>query len=270
MVRKAIYQTFQNKSKYALDSLPTQLALFTLKKLSKYQTKCVRVRRSSDNTAIDIGFDSSGVVDKALVQAFANSSQVFVEKWYSSNNFEISQTNPSNQPELIYSTPTPFINFVNNSSLLGGVPNGFTNSDDFSLVFRHTEIVRQPSCLFSFTSTNTSRILAHAAWSDGVNYFDLGDPIVGSPNGRISNLSPTPVGTSQIIEFTNRLSGSQAILVNGAISASSGGFNGSIPTKFNIGYENFLLTGITARISSILLFSKQLNTDQRNTVNSII
>jgi hypothetical protein len=59
---------------------------FSLYKMKTGQTNCIRVRRSSDNTELDIGFEASGWVDRAAILAFVGSGDGFIVTWYDPNN----------------------------------------------------------------------------------------------------------------------------------------------------------------------------------------
>lgn len=68
-----------------------------------YSGQCFRVRRSSDNTEQDIGFDASGYADTAALLSFIGGGNGFVRTWYdqsgTANN--IAQTTNANQPVVV-------------------------------------------------------------------------------------------------------------------------------------------------------------------------
>jgi hypothetical protein len=49
---------------------------------SSYAGACMRVRRSSDNTESDIGFDGAGLLDTAALATFVGANSGYVSKWY--------------------------------------------------------------------------------------------------------------------------------------------------------------------------------------------
>ena len=56
---------------------------FSLRRLrSSYSGYCIEVRRSSDNTTLNIGFDSSGYLDIVTLLSFVGSGSGFVKTWY--------------------------------------------------------------------------------------------------------------------------------------------------------------------------------------------
>ena len=76
------------------------LAAYSFRKLSSaYAGSAVRVRRTSDNTEQDIGFDASGNLDTSTLTTFLGGSDGFITKWYdqSGNSRDGSQTLASRQ-----------------------------------------------------------------------------------------------------------------------------------------------------------------------------
>tara|TARA_R100000479_G_scaffold94638_1_gene46813 strand:- start:115 stop:1014 length:900 start_codon:yes stop_codon:yes gene_type:complete len=76
------------------------LGAYSLRKLSSgYAGSAVRVRRTSDNTEQDIGFDASSNLDTSTLTTFLGGSDGFITKWYdqSGNSRDGSQTNASKQ-----------------------------------------------------------------------------------------------------------------------------------------------------------------------------
>ena len=83
MIRKGIlassYQTSSINSQYILDVYGNAASAFSLRKLSQYYTgSAIRVRRSSDNSELDIGFDATGSLDQASLSSFVGSGNLFL------------------------------------------------------------------------------------------------------------------------------------------------------------------------------------------------
>ena len=92
------YTSFQG----LFDLYPNATLGFSLRKLSvNYNGNCIRVRRSSDNATLDVGFVNN-VLDTASLLAFAGASSCFVTIWYNqaTNNNAI-QTTVVNQPRIV-------------------------------------------------------------------------------------------------------------------------------------------------------------------------
>jgi hypothetical protein len=83
MIRKGIlassYQTSSINSQYILDVYGNAASAFSLRKLSQYYTgSAIRVRRSSDNSELNIGFDATGSLDQASLSSFVGSGNLFL------------------------------------------------------------------------------------------------------------------------------------------------------------------------------------------------
>jgi prepilin-type N-terminal cleavage/methylation domain-containing protein len=80
------------------------VAAYSLRRLDiDYQGPAVRVRRSSDNAELDIGFTSAGDLDTAALLTFAGSGNGFVRTWYDQSGFghDAVQATPANQPRIV-------------------------------------------------------------------------------------------------------------------------------------------------------------------------
>ena len=83
-----------------------------------YSGSCLRVRRASDNTEQDIGFDGSGNVDSNAISTFCSGTDGFLAKWYdqSGNANDVNQTTTAYQPK-IYDSVTGVITENGNVAL---------------------------------------------------------------------------------------------------------------------------------------------------------
>ncbi|HEX7687335.1 MAG TPA: arabinofuranosidase catalytic domain-containing protein [Burkholderiaceae bacterium] len=89
-----------------LDALSVQpaMAFSTRLLLIDYGGACMRVRRSSDNSEMDIGF-ARGTVDTAALLAFVGSGNGYITNWYNQTGSGIDavQANASAQPLIVES-----------------------------------------------------------------------------------------------------------------------------------------------------------------------
>lgn len=100
-----------------LDVVGSATAAFSLRKLrAAYAGSAIRVRRSSDNTEADIGFDSSGNLDTAALLVHTGSNDGFVVTWYdqSGNGLDATQATTTVQPRIV--------NAGTVETMLGGKP----------------------------------------------------------------------------------------------------------------------------------------------------
>ncbi len=105
---------------------------------SSYTGAAIQVRRSSDNTTMDIGF-SGGNLDTASLKTFTGSNSSYVSIWYdqSGNGKDASQSNTSLQPCIVLSgiiyrqngVPTVYFNgstYLSTVAFTNVYPNAFT------------------------------------------------------------------------------------------------------------------------------------------------
>jgi hypothetical protein len=89
-----------------LDLYPSAAAAYSLRKLrNAYTGSAIRVRRSSDNTEQDIGFDSNNNLNQSALTTFVGANNGFVVTWYdqSGNSKNATQTTAANQPQIVSS-----------------------------------------------------------------------------------------------------------------------------------------------------------------------
>jgi hypothetical protein len=97
-----------------LDSLSASAAAaYSTRKLKgTYAGSAIKVRRSSDNTTQDIGFDGSGNLDTAALATFVGANSGFIDTWYdqSGNGLDLSQATTANQPRIRNAGTTDTLN----------------------------------------------------------------------------------------------------------------------------------------------------------------
>ena len=132
-----------------LDTYSGAAAAYSLRKLSgTYSGSVIRVRRSSDNTEQNIGFNGDGTLNTLALLAFTGNSNGFVTKWYdqSGNGRDAFQTSSANQPQIVSSGSVllengkPTVSFTTSHTLA-------TNSLNLSFY----------DCTISYVSKNISR-----------------------------------------------------------------------------------------------------------------
>jgi hypothetical protein len=87
-----------------LDEYSGSSAAYSLRKLKVgYYGFAIRVRRSSDNTEQNIGFDSNGGLDTASLLAFVGAGNGFVTTWYDQTSYgrHAYQTTANSQPQIV-------------------------------------------------------------------------------------------------------------------------------------------------------------------------
>ena len=86
-----------------LDTYSGASAAYSLRKLrTAYSGYAIRVRRSSDNTTLDVGFKADGTLDTASMLSFVGAGNGFVSIWYDqSSTYNALQVTSANQPQIV-------------------------------------------------------------------------------------------------------------------------------------------------------------------------
>lgn len=87
-----------------LDTYTGAAAAYSLRKLrTAYTGYCIEVRRSSDDTTLNIGFTAAGVLDESALTTFCGAGDGFVRTWYdqSTNGRNATQATASSQPQIV-------------------------------------------------------------------------------------------------------------------------------------------------------------------------
>lgn len=108
---KNIIKNNKPSSYNTLDVVTGAVMAFSLYKLYSAATKCVRVRRSSDNAEADIGFNGN-YIDIVALNTHLGASDGFVTKWYNqyAGGNDAVQTTSLNQPAISKTTGELFFN----------------------------------------------------------------------------------------------------------------------------------------------------------------
>lgn len=178
-----------------LDLYPGAIGAWSLRKLrTAYGGNAIRVRRASDNTEQNIGFDALGDLDTTALTAFCTGTNGFVTTWYdqSGNNKNGLQISAISQPK-IYDSVTgvltqngkPTVSFDGTNDFLScGLINGGTKPNNFSAmnVSRLSNIVSARNILGSINAAGN----AAATYS---SFFGRPNSKMGVSAGDSSNFS---------------------------------------------------------------------------------
>jgi hypothetical protein len=250
-----------------LDLYSGAAAAYSLRKLRfTYQGSAVRVRRSSDNTEQDIGFDSNGNLDTAALLAFCGAGNGFVTTWYdqSGNGYDATQTTAARQPQIVSSGSVildngkPSLQFDGSNDIL--IYNGLvyaTNTLFSNAVFSLNSPINF-AVIASQNSGGTGRsnILAidDSSPKKSLYFFNNGTSYVNKSSGTIANLTQTLMTNYSFNDnYFNALNGSSG---NNDISSQS--FTPLSTNGFAIGGQPNNLNLLTGKIQEINIW----NSDQ--------
>jgi hypothetical protein len=203
-----------------LDTYSGASAAYSVRRLSSaYTGNLIRVRRSSDNTEQDIGYDSNNVLDTTTLLSFVGAGNGFVTTWYdqSGNANNGVQTTAANQPQIVTSG---VVNKINSKPSLS-----FDGSND---LFQFTEINVGASNYVSFVGkrnanfvrlislgSNTGKQYAFYLWSDNFYYFQ------GKTTGYQTSSPTGDTTTSQLLLTGLNNSGTMSMFKNSNTISSS-------------------------------------------------
>lgn len=97
------YMETMNRGRFLDMYVTGATAAFSMYRIkSNYTGNCLRIRRSSDDTELDVPF-SGNYIDTATITGFVGSNSAYVTKWYdqSGNGNDAYQTTNANQPRIV-------------------------------------------------------------------------------------------------------------------------------------------------------------------------
>jgi len=203
-----------------LDTYTGATAAYSVRRLSStYTGNLIRVRRSSDNTEQNIGYDANNVLDTAALLSFVGAGNGFVTTWYdqSGNANNAAQSTALNQPQIVSSGALLTVN--SKPCLMIS-----TNSMGFSL----TSTINVAASNFNTLvgkkdgAGTMLRVLTSAA-ADGyklMNTYDNKYYLYAKAGEYIvSNVADTT--TSQILLTGMNIAGTMSIYKNGSVVATT-------------------------------------------------
>ena len=189
-----------------LDTILTSgIMILSLRKLSdSYSGNCIKVRRSSDNTTLDVGF-TGGLgtwVDDSAINTFIGGGTGYVDTWYdqSGNGYNVAQTTLTYQPVLVADV----------FSLTGGT--------SFSIQFDGTDDnlhVDGVSNVFG-ASANLTMLLSYRLVGSGFDTMFSTGSTAASPASSIRYLRYSTAGRLYINGYLNGLSGNSPTIAEQA------------------------------------------------------
>lgn len=241
-----------------------QVAFGTRKLRSAYAGSALRVRRSSDNAELDIGFTASGDLNTTALLAHCGAGQGYVVTWYdqSGNGNDVTQATALAQPQIVIGGS---VHAINGKSAV--------NFDGLSWALLRTGATLNMGVINSVNSPGSfgavRTIARHLNGTSGVVWYLRIDAaatmlfvkdVTGISSGVVSAVPMVHTGvrtdgTNSVIYINGTSSGTASIMSTGA---TVGNFAiGQHPA----GGQNYL-----GNISEVVIFSADLTTTQRQTL----
>jgi hypothetical protein len=268
-----------------LDVFPTAAAAYSLRKLrAAYTGSAIRVRRSSDNTEQDIGFNGSNGLDTTALLAFVGAGNGFVATWYdqSGNARNATQSTGGNQPQIVSSgivitdNGKPSCLFNGSSQFMTTSNYNFAATDKiYSAIVANSETNNATRLTFALSDNSTYRSFA-TSYFQGTGRF-AAQFSTNNTSVQTNVYNTYNVNQQYIIEtlfYTNEANNADRIniYVNNSIStfnSNTNSFQGNIIANnkpLSIGADgagNFRMQG---KIQEIVLYSAD-QTANRSLIN---
>lgn len=259
-----------------LDKAQNSAVAFSLRKLrTEYSGDCVKVRRDSDNTTQNVGFDIDGIIDLSALITFVGSGNGYIDTWYdqSGNGINATQTVTASQPMIVNSgsavllNSKPSISFdgVNDWLLVAGLSNTGDKVTMFEYCQKNTSDGNASSRFFSTYITGASPYDFGSESSFVIYYNNASSLISNMRNSDAVSISHTKGdgvlifacydGNYKYISFNGGVRNKDAHVGDfGYQNARIGNYNG-------VGANNYL----GGYVSELIVFNSDL-TDKRSLI----
>lgn len=240
-----------------LDTYSGAAAAYSLRKLrSAYTGNCIRVRRSSDNTELNIGFVND-VLDTASLLTFCGAGNGFVVTWYdqsgSANN--ATQTTAVSQPQIVLSGA--MIN-VNSKPSIKFNSKFMTNSITGALPANLSVFTVRNMASYS----NTFRTLFNYK-TYGLTYNSTGGAIYGTAhifsNTNFMKFSDYPTTNGQAIDFMYNTLNLERNNFAASITTINGGYGTGAST---IGAFSTTVQQFDGELQELIIYEVDQNTNK--------
>jgi hypothetical protein len=240
-----------------------QVAFSTRKLRTAYAGSALRVRRSSDNAELDIGFLANGDLNTTALLAHTGAGNGFVVTWYdqSGNGNDVTQATALAQPQIVAGGS---IHAINGKAA--------ANWDGLSWSLNRTAMAINMSsfnAVASPSSFGAVLTIARQLATTGVVWYhriDAAGTILFVKD--VVGISSTALSTGAQVHTSLRTNGTNsAVYINGTINATAAVMSTTATTgNFALGAhpaggQNFL-----GNIGEVIAFSADLSTGQRQTL----
>lgn len=245
---------------------------------STYTGALIRVRRSSDNTEQDIGYDSNNVLDESALTTFVGANNGFVTTWYdqSGNAKNVIQSTAANQPKIVSSGT---VNKINSKPSLN-----FDGSNDALAVtdnsILHASALKSCFYVSYLNSTGNNNPIASKSYNSDGGYFFGGYASFDFMQLYLDNTFYGPFfdnlgnRNTQLL-FTNiNTTGSNGIKIyknstTSQLYTASTDLTGTNSHYFTVGKDANNAIYLTGDIQEIVIYSSDKSSDRTNIESNI-
>lgn len=246
---------------------------YSLRKVnSSYSGFSIRVRRSSDNTEQNIGFDGSGNLDQTALSTFVGGGNGFVTTWYDQSGFDLhaTQATTTSQPmivnagNIITRNNRPAVNFTN-QILTSGLITASTSSSYVGVVG-----INGSSSGFFFGSGGSN---GFGLGVGTTNQGTAGTNLIGVKEGvaYLTTGSSLLAGSSNLMTLNILPSGQSTTIYRNGVLLSIAGETASVnaPTLLSsLGGKGGIQALSNGFIQEFFSFSTPLSNTDRQTIES--
>jgi hypothetical protein len=228
----------------------------------------MRVRRSSDNTEADIGFDGNGELDETALAAHVGANSGYVKTWYdqSGNARDITQTTNGLQPRIVNAGTIEKINgkcavkfLLGSTTYLDGATNGllpaaFPGASAGATIGFAPTAAQTQFILYSVNATSDS-------WHkfSTVNGYDL-NFVTTRHDWQVSALPTTGVHVFHLSKSTTLFKW----YLDGIVTAAEGDTQAIATTKIRLGAGQSALGNFDGHITEFVIHNASLSPTDRD------
>jgi hypothetical protein len=218
--------TFVSASSSMQTTQSFAVAYSVRKVISTYTGFAMRVRRSTDNALLNVGFTSSGDLDTTALSTFIGANNGFVETWYdqSVNGKNMTQTNTGLQPQIVFSGTykyigtRPTIDFRQNK--------GVFNSSAATIAAA-AGVIKAETTSYSehHAILDANNRMGGLLQNGDTNFHGNKYPALLWKNGTsiANNASLSPINQSMVVSYTTALTSAGNLCVGNYDGNSAGG-----------------------------------------------
>ena len=246
-----------------LNTYSGAIAAYSLRKLNmNYSGVAIRVRRSSDNTTLDVGFKSDGTLDTTALLTFVGANNGFVSIWYdqSGNGYNLIQNTAANQFRIVYGGGLDTLN-----GKVSVVSNYNYANHAFATVTLGTTYYQPITIMHIGSHTNSASKWLWATLSDSnpnrIECYQESNNLLSLYAGANMRLSYTPsINTQRLIYAKYDSTNSLLAINNGAGSIGNSGLGRMAGISLNLSSADY---SAISYIQEFLIF--QGNQDSNRT-----
>jgi hypothetical protein len=242
-------------------------AAYGLRKLRQdYSGNAIRVRRSSDNAELDIGFEDDGDLNRSALTTFVGANNGFVTTWYDqAGSFNATQAVALAQPAIVTSGVVNYINgkpALSNTVATGITATGLTTLNTAHSISAVVSNTLTTGRIVSMRSTTAFNPIFDFSSSTNLRFFVRDNTSTNS-----ITVTQTVANNTLLVLTGIRNTNTGFLFVNENVTSanSTPGPIGTTTTSggLGIGGDVGLTSCLTGNISEIVVFNSALSTSDR-------